>query len=516
MMVRRNIDILCLQETRWTGGKSGGKARNIGEGIKLYYSGGGRPKNGVAICLKEEWQDKVIAVERKSDRIMSMKLVTPRQTYNIVSAYAPQQGCQEEEKETFWTQLGAVSDSMPASEELIVAGDLNGHVGVERDGFERWNGGKTRGNINDEGERILNYARECDLALVNTFFTKSDAQTYTFKSGPNQTVIDYIGIRRESMSKIKDCKVIQGESVASQHRLLVVDILAKKNKRRSRKREKKISWWKLRKPEGVELTEKLSEKLDGIYTEEGLQWAETYPMVMEAAKEILGESVAGKYLEKESWWWNEEVQTAVTEKRDAWKEWKRASEDNKEEARERYTSLNKTSKEKVAIAKEAASENLYSEIERNGPKIIHRLAKTRHRRSKDIDRIPFVKDIDGKILCEDEQIKKRWESYFNGLLNNENSREELPTQLPVQGPIPRINEEEVNIQIGKMKPNKATGPDQLPIDIIKLLKERGNTWMTACLNNIISERIPPDWRESTITPIYKQKGDPLDCGISGG
>ena len=79
--------------------------------------------------------------------------------------------------------------------------------------------------------------------------------------------------------------------------------------------------------------------------------------------------------------------------------------------------------------------------------------------------------------------------------------------MPVQGPIPRINEEEVNIQIGKMKPNKATGPDQLPIGIIKLLKERGNTWMTACLNNIISERIPPDWRESTITPIYKQKGE---------
>jgi len=62
-----------------------------------------------------------------------------------------------------------------------------------------------------------------------------------------------------------------------------------------------------------------------------------------------------------------------------------------------------------------------------------------------------------------------------------------------------------------MKASKATGPDQLPIDIIKLLKERGTTWMTACLNNIIYERIPPDWRESTITPIYKQKGYPLDC-----
>jgi len=197
--------------------------------------------------------------------------ITPRQTYNIVSAYAPQQGCEEKEKDRFWTQLGAISDSIPTSEELIVAGDLNGHVGVEKDGFERWNGGKTRGNINAEGKRILKYARECDLALVNIFFTKSDAQTYTFKSGLNQTVIDYIGIRRESISKIKDCKVILGESVASQHRLLVVEILARKNKRRPRKRESKISWWKLRKPEGKELLEQLSEELDEIYTDEGLQ-----------------------------------------------------------------------------------------------------------------------------------------------------------------------------------------------------------------------------------------------------
>ena len=36
--------------------------------------------------------------------------------------------------------------------------------------------------------------------------------------------------------------------------------------------------------------------------------------------------------------------------------------------------------------------------------------------------------------------------------------------------------------------------------------------MAACLNNIISERIPSDWRESTITAMYKQKRDPLDCG----
>ena len=74
-MVARGVEILCLQEARWTGGKSGGKARNLGDGCKLYYNGGKQPRNGVGICLSEYWQDKVISVERKSDRRIAMKLV---------------------------------------------------------------------------------------------------------------------------------------------------------------------------------------------------------------------------------------------------------------------------------------------------------------------------------------------------------------------------------------------------------------------------------------------------------
>ena len=34
IMERRNVDILCLQETKW----KGNKARNIGDGCKLFYN----------------------------------------------------------------------------------------------------------------------------------------------------------------------------------------------------------------------------------------------------------------------------------------------------------------------------------------------------------------------------------------------------------------------------------------------------------------------------------------------
>ena len=35
MIEQRNVDILCLQETKW----KGSKARNIGGGCKIFYNG---------------------------------------------------------------------------------------------------------------------------------------------------------------------------------------------------------------------------------------------------------------------------------------------------------------------------------------------------------------------------------------------------------------------------------------------------------------------------------------------
>jgi len=45
IMEVRGVKIICSQVTRWTGGKSGGKARELGDGYKLYYSGGKQENN---------------------------------------------------------------------------------------------------------------------------------------------------------------------------------------------------------------------------------------------------------------------------------------------------------------------------------------------------------------------------------------------------------------------------------------------------------------------------------------
>ena len=70
MMDRRNVDILCLQETKW----KENKARNIGVGCKLFYNGAGGRRNGIGKVMREELVESVLKVKKVSDRLMAMQL----------------------------------------------------------------------------------------------------------------------------------------------------------------------------------------------------------------------------------------------------------------------------------------------------------------------------------------------------------------------------------------------------------------------------------------------------------
>ncbi|KAK3507031.1 hypothetical protein QTP70_000547 [Hemibagrus guttatus] len=106
VMERRKVDILCVQETRW----KGSKARSIGAGFKLFYYGVDSKRNGVGVVLKEEFVRNVLEVKRVSDRVMSLKLEFEGVMLNVVSGYAPQVGCELEEKARFWSELDEVME----------------------------------------------------------------------------------------------------------------------------------------------------------------------------------------------------------------------------------------------------------------------------------------------------------------------------------------------------------------------------------------------------------------------
>ena len=136
-MLWRNVNILCLQETKW----KGSKARNIGGGCKIFYNGADGRKNGIGIVMREELAESVLEVKRVSDRLMAMKLEVNGSILNIVSAYAPQVNNSMEEKNDFWEDLDGLIESISKDERIVLGADLNEHVGEGNIGDEEIMGG---------------------------------------------------------------------------------------------------------------------------------------------------------------------------------------------------------------------------------------------------------------------------------------------------------------------------------------------------------------------------------------
>jgi exonuclease III len=169
-MMRRRVNIFCVQETKW----KGQKAKEVKDtDFKFWYTGNTSTKNGVGIVLDKSLKDGVVDIKRQGDRIILVKLLVGDLVFNVISAYASQIGLNESVKIQFWEELDALVSSMPISEKLFIGGNLNGHVGSTRVGFERVHGGFGYGSRNQEGEGILNFVLTYDLIIANTLFKKS-------------------------------------------------------------------------------------------------------------------------------------------------------------------------------------------------------------------------------------------------------------------------------------------------------------------------------------------------------
>ena len=134
-----------------------------------------------------------------------------------------------------------------------------------------------------------------------------------------------------------------------QHRILVMDYRLKTpRKKHTRKLNKQIIWWKLKKEEArAEYQASVTTKID----ENGmdLDWNKIQEILVSTAKEKLGQtSGKGGYEEKESLWWNEDNRRATKAKQEAFKAYQK---DKSEEQRCAYKEANKdlTRFNKIAI-----------------------------------------------------------------------------------------------------------------------------------------------------------------------
>ncbi|XP_019230650.1 PREDICTED: uncharacterized protein LOC109211560 [Nicotiana attenuata] len=171
---------------------------------------------------------------------MTIKLVFGECTLNVVSAYAPQGGLDEEVKRRFWEELDEVVRNISAAERLFIGVNFNGHIGSTAGGY-------------GEGHSGFNF----EIGMQE--FLKRDEHLVIFQSAVAKTQIDYLLLRMCDGGLCKDCKVIPGETLATQNRLLVMDVsIMVKRKKMSARGRSRIGWGDLTKDTDQQLEVGLS------------------------------------------------------------------------------------------------------------------------------------------------------------------------------------------------------------------------------------------------------------------
>jgi len=131
--------------------------------------GGDERSDGVGIFITEKWVDSVVSVERHSKRILILKMVTDNGILNVLMVYAPHSGKPEEEKGSYGDEVFHLVSCIPPNKMVVIAGNINGHVGSSNVGYDGTHGSFGYRDRNADGSRILRVCRWAKLSHLQHF-----------------------------------------------------------------------------------------------------------------------------------------------------------------------------------------------------------------------------------------------------------------------------------------------------------------------------------------------------------
>ena len=159
--------------------------------VRIIYSGGETKERGVAIALAGRARDAVDEVECISDRIIRIRLRSSPVDMEIVQVYMPTSDHADEEVNLVYEQIEEMIAKCKGKCQLIL-GDWNSQVGEGREG--KIVGQFGLGRRNARGERLIEFCRQNQLVVANTWFQHHARRRYTWTmpGGRNRFQLDYI------------------------------------------------------------------------------------------------------------------------------------------------------------------------------------------------------------------------------------------------------------------------------------------------------------------------------------
>lgn len=208
-------DILGLSEVRRAEERTEEHDKYI-----LYYKNVVAGLYGVGFMVKKYLKNEIIEFRGISDRIavLNIKLPGHKQPSSIVQIYAPTDVTRQEVKNDFYNKLNEI---MPTLYKTIIGlGDFNGQIGKGRTNEDKVLGPHTTGKRNDNGQRLINFAFENNLKIMNSYYKRNPNRKYTWVSpnGKIRNEIDYITTNRPRL--FLNINIINQLNYNTDHRLL--------------------------------------------------------------------------------------------------------------------------------------------------------------------------------------------------------------------------------------------------------------------------------------------------------
>ena len=289
--------------------------------------------------------------------------------------------------------------------------------------------------------------------------------------------------------------------MVSQHCLLLMDMVFRKKVKRKVKFRKNLKLWRLRELElKEEFAGRVNNKCDG-----NEDWYDLKSNLLDVAGEVCGYT-KDKPRHSETWWWNKDVDVAVCRKRELFRIWRQS---RNEEDRKKYCKAKKDAKRVVYVAIDQKAWEAVEKVDSScDGRELFRTAKQRTEEKSDVVGVSCLKDKSGVVKVSMDDRKKIWKEHMEKLMNVKNEWNDSIDASKVEGAVKRIEVEEVWCAMNRMKIEKASGPSGVALEMFKADGDK-------CLKNIFNytlfkNKLPEEWMLSSLVPIFKGKGDPLN------
>ncbi|XP_071652474.1 uncharacterized protein [Temnothorax longispinosus] len=422
-VLRYGLDVVALQEVRWKG-----NGRIDKKNYSMFYSGSETRtgQRGTGFIINSKMKKSYLGFEPLGERMCKLRLKGRFKNLFIISAYAPTEDANEEEKNAFYDELDRECSKIPKYDVLILLGDFNAKIG--RENFLQHVAGK--------------HSLHANTNLNDHYLVKARL--------------------RERLSNVECAKGLEKPHWDIE---------------------------KLRQPEILNhyqdtLNGKLEEEQENLIENNVVKrkWDE----IKKAIKETARETIREKKRTRNEEWFDDECRAEIDRKNtDRLLMIQRKTRQNYEKYRESRRQAKKTLRKKKKAHLKRYMERIEELSTQNECRKLYQATK---RMTKEFQpRTNSCKDKNGKLIGEEKKVLERWAEYFAELLNvqerSEENEENEEVHMKVDPEITMPLLEEVEEAVKRQRNGRAPGEDQLTAELLKY----GGRALTKKIHSLICE-----------------------------